>query len=76
MVKMTQIRIKDLDNYYQLRAKSLIDLLFDNSLLSETITRSQMQIIENYVADEYQSIHDSTERIFSLLNESKGAKNV
>lgn len=70
---MTQIRIKDLDSYYQKRAKEFIDLMFDTGLFNADITRDQMVIVENYLADEYQSIHDSTKMLTSTVIEYKRA---
>jgi len=65
-----QINVK-IDTAYTHQAKNFIDLLFEKGMFHEDITRSQMQVLEDYLAEQYQGIHDSTERIITLLDKYK-----
>lgn len=51
------------EKYYQVRAKTLVDSLFDNGFFKEGITRDKMQAVEDLVAFEYQSSADTAKRL-------------
>jgi len=57
--------------YYQLRARELVDTLFDNKLFDERLTRDNLQSIEDLIAYEYQSFADSNRRTLEILSKLK-----
>lgn len=66
---MTETKIEP---HYQQRAKHLVDLLFDKGLFKESVSRDDMQAVEDLIAFEYQSSADSVERAVKLLQKIKG----
>lgn len=57
----------NIEKYHQVRAKHLIDTLFDKGLFAEGVSRDDMQSVENLIAFEYQSNADSAKKIAEFL---------
>ena len=55
------------ENQFQLDAKNLVDLAFNNKLFKENVSRDQMNALEEYVAFVLQSKYDSYVKINKLL---------
>lgn len=65
-----KIEVK-VDGYHQKRAKEFVDLLHEKGLFAKHITRTQMQLLEDYLAYEYQSTSDSSARVTELMSKTK-----
>ncbi len=62
---------KPIEKYYQVRAKHLVDLLFDKRLFADGVSRDHMQSVEDLIAFEYQSSADSEKRVAEFLTKIK-----
>lgn len=45
----------EIEPYYQKRAESIVDMLFDSKLFSDEVTRKDLQAVEDYIAYEFSS---------------------
>ena len=71
---MMKIDVKP-ETYYQKRAASIIDIMFNGGLFNENITRKQMQIIEDFFACELQVEAESAAKLTDTMAKYKmGAK--
>ena len=63
----------EIEPYYQLRAKEIVDALFDKNYFAEGIKREDMQAVEDLIAYNFQSFAESNLRMirFNKLKESK-----
>ena len=53
--------------YYQKRAESIVDMLFDAKLFSEDLDRKDLQAIEDYIAYEFHSGINGAVRIKEII---------
>lgn len=54
--------------YYQKRAESIVDMLFDAKLFSDNLTRKDLQAIEDYIAYEFHSGINGALRIKEIIS--------
>lgn len=54
---------KQIEPYYQIQAKQIIDCMFDSKVFAEKITRNDMQGFEDLVAFYFQSFSETAKRM-------------
>lgn len=59
---------KKVEPYYQKRAESIVDMLFDAKLFSDVLTRKDLQAVEDYIASEFHSGIDSVVRLKAIID--------
>lgn len=59
-----------IEPYYQKRAESIVDMLFDSKLFNERLTRKDLQAIEDFIASEFQAGVDGAIKIKEILGTS------
>lgn len=62
------------EHYYQMRAKELVDTLFDAKLFREDLTRDDMQSVEDLIAfnfETYAKTAESTAVLLYKINHNK-----
>lgn len=64
----------EVERYYQKRAASIVDMLFEGGMFLDKLTRPDLQAIEDYLAFEFQSGIESGIRIKELMKKHKVAK--
>ena len=58
---------KDIEPYYQNRAKEVVDMLFDGKLFKDKITRDNLNAIENLIAYLFQSDAKSAQKCAEIM---------
>lgn len=64
-----------IEKYYQVRAKYLVDMLFDKGLFADGVSRDNMQAVEDLIAFEYQSSATSAKRCAEFMSKLNKGKN-
>jgi hypothetical protein len=62
------------ETYFKNDAKQIVDMLFDNKLFISTLTRDELNSIEEYLAYSMESKFDShlrAEKLFSKINKEQ-----
>ncbi len=62
---------KKTEEYYQIRAKEVVDVLFDKKFFREDVNRDDMQAVEDFVAYNFQSHAELAVKCAMIM---KGAK--
>lgn len=62
---------KIVPRYLQERAKSIVDMLFDGKMFNESITRDDMKFLEDFIAEEYQSLEESVRKWVEIMAKLK-----
>lgn len=70
----TNIDDKEIEPYYQKRAESIVDMLFDAKLFNDNLTRRDLQAVEDYMACEFQSGIDGAVRLEKIIGRHKASK--
>lgn len=65
----------EVEPYYQKRAASIVDMLFDSKLFSDELTRKDLQAIEDYIAFEFQSGIDGALKVKEIMARHKESSN-
>ena len=61
----------EVEPYYQKRAASIVDMLFDSKIFNDNLTRSDLQAIEDYIAFEFNSGVKGAIRIKEIMERHK-----
>lgn len=59
-----------IEPYYQKRAESIVDMLFDSKMFDDRLTRKDLQAIEDFIASEFQVGVDGAIEIRRILGTS------
>ncbi len=60
--------------YYQKRAESIVDMLFDSQLFNTSLSRKELQAVEDYIAYEFQSGISNGIKLKATIARSKERK--
>ena len=64
---MKKIKNKDIEPYYQNRAKEVVDMLFNGKLFKDKITRDNLNAIEDLIAYLFQSDAKSARKCAEIM---------
>jgi len=60
-----------IDGYYQMRAKEIVDMLFDKGYFREDVSRDDMNDVENFLAWSFQMQCEFAKKIALLIKKTK-----
>lgn len=61
--------------HMQYRAKSIVDMLFDGHLFNDQLTRDDMNLLEDFIAEEFQSSEKSVREWIKIMEKLKHIQN-
>jgi hypothetical protein len=63
-----------IEPFYQIRAKEIVDMLFDKGYFKEDVSRDGMNDVESFLAWSFQVQCESAKRIALLIKQTKDRK--
>lgn len=73
---MGKEKFDKIEPYYQKRAESIVDMLFDAKLFSDNLTRKDLQSIEDYIAYEFHSGINGALRVKEIMARHTATKDL